>query len=64
MSKYMVCIARNETTVYTMIVNARSEKEAEKKAVKRYENGDYDDEDVVYGEEEVHCVEEVEDIEK
>jgi len=59
MPKYEVQIARNETTVYTIEVTARSEKEAEKKAYTRFDKGDYDDEDIVYGEEEVHSIEEV-----
>lgn len=57
--KYKVYIARNETTVYTIEVNARNEKEAENKAKKRYDKNDYDYSKVVYGEEEVHDIEEV-----
>lgn len=54
LDKYEVLIARNETTVYTVEVEATSEDDAEKKAYKRYGKGDWDHEDVVYGEEEVH----------
>jgi hypothetical protein len=64
MSKYEVLIARNETTVYTVEVDANSEKDAEKKAYKRFGINDYDDSEVVYGEEETHeinCLEEIED---
>jgi hypothetical protein len=64
MSKYEVLIARNETTVYTVEVDANSEKDAEKKAYKRFGINDYDDSEVFYGEEETHeinCLEEIED---
>lgn len=54
MDKYEVLIARNETTVYTIEVEATSEKDAEKKAYKQFAKGYWDDEDVVYGEEETH----------
>lgn len=54
MDKYEVLIARNETTVYTIEVEANSEKDAEKKAYKQFAKGYWDDEDVVYGEEETH----------
>ena len=63
MPKYEVLIARNETTVYTIKVDAKSEKDAEKKAYKRFGIDDYEDSEVVYGEEETHeinCLEETE----
>ena len=63
MPKYEVLIARNETTVYTIKVDAKSEKDAEKKAYKRFDIDDYEDSEVVYGEEETHeinCLEEEE----
>jgi hypothetical protein len=63
MPKYEVLIARNETTVYTVEVNAKNEKDAEKKAYKRFGKNDYEDSEVVYGEEETHeinCLEEEE----
>ena len=54
MEKYEVLIARNETTVYTIEVEANNEKDAEKKAYKQFAKGYWDSEDVVYGEEETH----------
>jgi len=60
MPKYQVQIARNETTVYTVEVEAASEYDAEKNAYKKFANGDYEDEDIVYGEEETHSIEELE----
>ena len=61
MKKYEVLIARNETTVYTVEVEAKNEKEAEKKAYKKWAEGDYEDEDVVYGEEETHEINEIDE---
>lgn len=58
MKTYQVKIARNETTVYTIKVQAEDEDQAEEFAQSRYDEGDYDDEEIVYGEEEVHSVEE------
>jgi hypothetical protein len=60
MKKYEVLIARNETTVYTIEVTAKNEKDAEKKAYKRFGSNDYEDSDVVYGEEETHEINELE----
>jgi hypothetical protein len=60
MKKYEVLIARNETTVYTVEVMAKSEEEAEKKAYVRFGRNDYEDEEVVYGEEETHEINELE----
>jgi hypothetical protein len=60
MKKYEVLIARNETTVYTVEVMAKSEEEAEKKAYVKFGKNDYEDEDVVYGEEETHEINELE----
>jgi len=57
MSKYQVQIARNETTVYTYEVNAKSETEAEDRAYTLYNQGEEAiDEDVVYGDEFVHDI--------
>lgn len=59
MKKYEVLIARNETTMYTVEVMAKSEEEAETKAYARFNKNDYDDEDVVYGEEDTHEINEI-----
>jgi hypothetical protein len=59
MKKYQVLIARNETTIYTIEVDAISEYDAEKNAYKKWANGDYETEKVVYGEEDTHAIEEV-----
>jgi hypothetical protein len=59
MKTYQVQIARNETTVYTIEVTAASEYDAEKNAYKKWANGDYQSEKIVYGEEETHAIEEV-----
>jgi len=59
MKKYEVLIARNETTIYTVEVMAKSEDEAEKKAYARFNKNDYEDEEVVYGEEETHEINEL-----
>lgn len=61
MKHYEVLIARNETTVYTVKVKARNEKDAEKKAYKKWADGDYEDEEVVFGEEETHEINEVDE---
>jgi hypothetical protein len=61
MPKYRVAIARNETTVYYIDVEAEHEGLAEEIACDRFNKNDYDDEDVVYGEEEVHSIEELDD---
>jgi hypothetical protein len=59
MKKYEVLIARNETTVYTIEVMAKSEDEAEKKAYVKFAKNDIEDEEVVYGEEETHEINEL-----
>lgn len=59
MRKYIVRIARNETTVYEVEVTAKSEYDAEKNAYKKFAKGDYVSEEVVYGEEETHEIEEL-----
>ena len=59
MKSYIVRIARNETTIYEVEVNAKSEYDAEKNAYKKFANGDYVDSRVVYGEEDTHEIEEV-----
>jgi hypothetical protein len=59
MKKYEVLIARNETTMYTIEVMAKSEDEAEKKAYVKFAKNDIEDEEVVYGEEETHEINEL-----
>lgn len=61
MTKYRVAIARNETTVYYIDVEAEHEGIAEELACDRYNQNDYDYEKVVYGEEEVHSIEKLEE---
>ena len=57
---YHVTIARNETTVYTYEVTAKNETEAGDKAYELYNKGEEPiDEDIVYGEEEIHDVTEI-----
>jgi hypothetical protein len=60
MKKYEVLIARNETTIYTIEVMAKSEDEAEKKAYVKFAKSDIEDEEVVYGEEETYEINELE----
>ncbi len=61
MTKFNVQIARTETTVYYFEeIEANTESEAEELAWKLYEDQEWDDEDTVYGEENVHYVEEAE----
>ncbi len=58
--RYRVEIARNETTVYTYEVRADTEEEAEDKAYHMYAIGEEaNDENVVYGEEEIHSLMEI-----
>jgi hypothetical protein len=59
MKKYEVLIARNETTMYTIEVMAKSEDEAEKKAYVKFAKNDIEDEEVVYGEEETYEINEL-----
>jgi len=59
MKKYEVLIARNETTIYTIEVMAKSEDEAEKKAYVKFAKNDIEDEEVVYGEEETYEINEL-----
>lgn len=59
MPKYNVQIARTETTVYYIEVEAEDEGQAEELACDRYNQNDYDQSKVVYGEEEVHSIEEI-----
>lgn len=54
MSKYEVLIARSETTIYTVRVNASNEQEAETKAYDRYAKGYWASEEVIEGDEETH----------
>jgi hypothetical protein len=61
MKKYEVLIARNETTIYTIEVKAKNEDEAEKKAYKKFGQNDYENSKVVYGEEETHEVNEIDE---
>ncbi len=61
MTKFNVQIARTETTVYYFEeIEANTESEAEELAWKLYEDQEWDDEETVYGEENVHFVEEAE----
>lgn len=61
MSKFNVQIARTETTVYYFEeIEANTESEAKELAWKLYEDQKWNDEDTVYGEENVHFVEEIE----
>lgn len=59
MRTYQVQIARTETTLYTIEVKAKNEDLAEDLAYSKFADGDYDDEDIVYGEEETHSIEEI-----
>jgi hypothetical protein len=60
MKKYKVAISRTETTVYYIDVEAENESDAEKIAFEDYYvEGDYTSKDVVWGEENVHSIEEV-----
>ena len=62
MPKYRVAIARNETTVYYIDVEAEDESDAEQIAFNEYYlEGDYTSKDVVWGEEDVHSIEELDD---
>lgn len=62
MSKYRVEIARTETVVYYFEeIEAESEDKAEELAWKLYEEQEYDELDTVYGEENIHHVEEIQD---
>lgn len=57
MNKYQVRIARTEATMYTFEVKAKNYKQAEEKAMEAFGQGEEpDDEDIVWGEEEVHEV--------
>lgn len=58
MPKYLVQIARTETTVYGVEVSARNAEKAEELAYKKYEEGDYHFEDIVHAEECTHEIEE------
>ena len=62
MKNYIVRIARNETTVYEVEVTANSEYDAEKNAYKKFAQGDYVSEKVVYGEEDTHEIEELDHV--
>jgi hypothetical protein len=60
MKKYKVAISRTETTVYYIDVEAENESDAEKIAFEDYYvEGDYTSKDVVWGEEDIHSIEEV-----
>jgi hypothetical protein len=61
MPKFNLQIARTETVVYYFEeVEAESEEKAEEIAWQRYEDQDWDELDTVYGEENMHYVEEIE----
>jgi hypothetical protein len=57
MKKYQVQIARTETTVYFVDVVASDEDTAKELAYERFNDNDYDDSKVVYGEEFTHDIE-------
>jgi hypothetical protein len=60
MKKYKVAISRTETTMYCIDVEAENESDAEKIAFEDYYvEGDYTSKNVVWGEEDVHSIEEV-----
>lgn len=59
MKKYEVLIARNETTVYTIEVNAKTEEEAEEKAYEKFCQNDYKNSKIVYGEEETYEINQI-----
>jgi hypothetical protein len=60
MKKYKVAISRTETTMYYIDVEAENESDAEKIAFEDYYvEGDYTSKNVVWGEEDVHSIEEV-----
>jgi hypothetical protein len=59
MKKFNVAIARTETTVYYLDVEAEDEDIAEEIATDRYNEGDYDSKNVVWAEEEVHEMKEI-----
>lgn len=61
MKSFRVYIARNETTLYEIEVTAANEYDAEKNAYKKFSNGDYESEKIVYGEENTHDIEEIEE---
>lgn len=54
MDKYEVLISRTETTIYKIKVKSNTPEEAEKLAYERYEEGYWDYEEIVDGEEETH----------
>ena len=54
MDKYEVLISRTETTIYKIKVKANTPEEAEELAYERYEEGCWDYEEIVDGEEETH----------
>jgi hypothetical protein len=60
MPKYRVAIARTETTVYYIDVDAENESDAEKIAFEEYYiEGDYVSKEVVWAEEDVHEIKEI-----
>ena len=59
MTKYRVGIARTETVVYYLDVEAEDEHIAEETATARYDEGEYDSKSTVFGEESVEFVDEV-----
>lgn len=56
MKKYQIQIARTETTVYFVDVVASDTDTAKELAYERFNENDYDDSKVVYGEEFTHEV--------
>lgn len=62
MPKFNLQIARTETVVYYFEeIEAESEEKAEELAWKLYEDEEWDELDTVYGEENMHHVEEIEE---
>ena len=56
LKKYLVQIARNETTIYTVEAQGKNEEDAEANAYKKWADGDYISSKVVYGEEETYDI--------
>jgi hypothetical protein len=59
MKKFKVAIARTETTIYYFNVEAEHEGIAEEIAVDQYTDGEYVSKEVVWGEEDIHEITEI-----
>jgi hypothetical protein len=57
--KYTISIARTETTLYFVEVDADTKTEAKTLAYDKYNDGDYNNSKVVWAEEMTHSIEEV-----